>query len=104
MASSAKRMRQIVIDELNYKSLQMLDHVPESFNDVLTRILEENRNPWVIPMSRIPRTGSSGEFVPITDSISPMFGSSGGAKTKLGVGPVALKEPLPTNLLHSSIC
>jgi predicted CopG family antitoxin len=35
-----KRLRQIAVDEENYQALKKLGHVPESFNDVITRILK----------------------------------------------------------------
>jgi hypothetical protein len=43
MISNRKRMHQIVIDEHNYEALKRLGRVPETFNTVVTRVLEENR-------------------------------------------------------------
>jgi predicted CopG family antitoxin len=43
MSSTAKKLKMIAIDEKNYESLKMLGHVPESFNDVIHRILEQNQ-------------------------------------------------------------
>ena len=37
-----KRLKQIAIDEQNYDTLRMLGHTRDSFNDVLTRILQQN--------------------------------------------------------------
>ena len=42
MFSKAKRLRQIAIDEKNYELLRTLGHTPESFNDIITRVLEQN--------------------------------------------------------------
>jgi hypothetical protein len=43
--SNTKRLKQIVVDEKNYEALRLLGHTSDSFNDVITRILRENRTP-----------------------------------------------------------
>jgi predicted CopG family antitoxin len=43
MSSNAKRLRQIVVDDRNYEMLRALGHVTDSFNDVITKILEQNQ-------------------------------------------------------------
>jgi predicted CopG family antitoxin len=37
-----KKLKQIAIDEQNYDILRMLGHTRDSFNDVLTRLLQQN--------------------------------------------------------------
>jgi predicted CopG family antitoxin len=37
-----KKLKQIAIDEQNYDTLRMLGHTRDSFNDVLTRLLQQN--------------------------------------------------------------
>jgi predicted CopG family antitoxin len=44
MASKAKRLIQIAVDEENYEALRMLGRTPDSFNDIITRILREKQN------------------------------------------------------------
>ena len=39
---SNKKLKQIAIDEQNYDALRMLGHTRDSFNDVLTRLLQQN--------------------------------------------------------------
>jgi predicted CopG family antitoxin len=36
-----KKLRLIAIDETNYNALRMLGRTPDSFNTVITRLLEE---------------------------------------------------------------
>ena len=43
MSNSRKRLRQIAIDEKNYETLRTLGHARDSFNDVLTQLLQ-NQN------------------------------------------------------------
>ena len=40
LSSGNKKLRQIVIDEKNYQALRMLGNTPESFNDILTKLLQ----------------------------------------------------------------
>jgi hypothetical protein len=37
---SSTKLRQIVVDEYNYKELKRLGHAGDSFNDVITQVLE----------------------------------------------------------------
>lgn len=41
-SKSNKRLKLIAVDEQNYDSLRMLGHTPDSFNDVITRLLQQN--------------------------------------------------------------
>jgi predicted CopG family antitoxin len=41
--TTTKKLKMIAIDLKNYESLQMLGRVPESFNDVIRRVLEQNQ-------------------------------------------------------------
>jgi predicted CopG family antitoxin len=36
-----KKLKQIAIDQQNYDTLRMLGHTRDSFNDVLTRLLQQ---------------------------------------------------------------
>jgi predicted CopG family antitoxin len=44
LSSGNKRLKQIVVDEENYEALRMLGHARDSFNDVVTRLLQQNQN------------------------------------------------------------
>jgi hypothetical protein len=35
-----KKLRLIAVDEQNYNALKLLGHVPESFNDIVTKLLQ----------------------------------------------------------------
>lgn len=42
---SSKKFKLIAVDKANYEALQKLGHVPESFNDVVSRLLKnQNQN------------------------------------------------------------
>jgi predicted CopG family antitoxin len=41
---SSTRLRQIVVDDNNYKELKQLGHAGDSFNDVITRVLKTVKN------------------------------------------------------------
>ena len=41
-SKSNKKLKLIAIDEQNYDTLRMLGYTRDSFNDVLTRILQQN--------------------------------------------------------------
>jgi Putative antitoxin len=40
-SKSAKKMKMIAISETNYQKLRELGHTPESFNDVITKLIEK---------------------------------------------------------------
>jgi predicted CopG family antitoxin len=40
-SNTAKKMKMIAISEANYQKLRELGHTPESFNDVITKLLEK---------------------------------------------------------------
>ena len=39
-----KKLKQIAISEENWKALSLLGHTNESFNDVMTRLLQQQQN------------------------------------------------------------
>jgi predicted CopG family antitoxin len=41
MTSKCKKLKLIAIDEQNYEELRMLGHTRDSFNDVLTKLLQQ---------------------------------------------------------------
>ncbi len=41
LSTGNKRLRQIVVDEKNYEALRLLGHARDSFNDVVTRLLQQ---------------------------------------------------------------
>jgi predicted CopG family antitoxin len=41
---STTRLRQIVVDDHNYKALKQLGHAGDSFNDVITQVLKKVKN------------------------------------------------------------
>jgi predicted CopG family antitoxin len=41
---SSTKLRQIVIDDNNYNKLKRLGHAGDSFNDVLTQVLQNMKN------------------------------------------------------------
>jgi predicted CopG family antitoxin len=41
---STTKLRQIVVDDHNYKELKQLGHAGDSFNDVITQVLEIVKN------------------------------------------------------------
>jgi predicted CopG family antitoxin len=44
-SANSKKLKLIAVDEENYKALRLLGHTPESFNDVITKILKlQNEN------------------------------------------------------------
>ncbi len=63
-SSKSRKLKLIAIDEENYKALQLLGHTPESFNDVITKILErQNENASLAPkVSRPGRQGLEPEY------------------------------------------
>lgn len=38
---NAKKLKMIAISQTNYQKLRELGHTPESFNDVITKLLEK---------------------------------------------------------------
>jgi predicted CopG family antitoxin len=58
-SSNSKKLRLIAVDEENYRALQLLGHTPESFNDVITKILKrQNENASLA--SKVSRPGRQG--------------------------------------------
>ena len=43
MTSKCKKLKLIAIDEQNYETLRMLGHTSDSFNDVLTKVLQNQK-------------------------------------------------------------
>jgi predicted CopG family antitoxin len=41
---SSTKLRQIVVDDNNYKELKRLGHAGDSFNDVITQVLKKVKN------------------------------------------------------------
>ena len=60
ISKSHKRLKQIAIDERNYDTLRLLGHTRDSFNDVLTRLLQSG--------SKLAGTGQTvaGKVAPTT--------------------------------------
>ena len=59
MSSKSRKLKLIAVDEDNYKALQLLGHTPESFNDVITKILKR-QNEDASLASKVSRPGRQG--------------------------------------------
>jgi predicted CopG family antitoxin len=62
--SLKKKFKLIAVDEQNYKALRLLGHTPESFNDVVTKLLKQQQ-PLVLQVSTHEHLGHSGYTNPI---------------------------------------
>jgi predicted CopG family antitoxin len=60
-----KKFKLIAVDEQNYKALRLLGHTPESFNDVVTKLLLKQQQPLVLEVSTPQHLGQSGHTNPI---------------------------------------